>query len=103
MVGTEFIKMMKQDIETHKDKAILSNVVDIMEEIVKQNPLVYINSDGKTPENCYMLMREHAKKNAVDNSFCFTPKMSIEFIGNYLGLTATVSSSEIKSLESFLI
>ena len=31
MNGKAFIRMMREDIETHKDKNVLSGVVDVME------------------------------------------------------------------------
>ncbi|MCL2630804.1 MAG: hypothetical protein FWD49_04700 [Firmicutes bacterium] len=100
MNGTEFIKMMYQDIETHEDKEILGQVVEAMKEVVAMNPFCEIDQEGKTPEGLYKAMAEHAKENATKGAFCFTPKMTLDFTSKYLGLSE--ASKKIIEIEDFI-
>lgn len=85
MKAVEFIEMQKQDIETHKDKVILSEVVAAMAEVLKNTPDAEIDHT-KTAEDCYKQMYEHANKNKKSNAYVFTPTGTLEFIRKYLGL-----------------
>lgn len=90
MNGKAFIRMMREDIETHKDKNVLSGVVDVMEYVVNMHPDCEIDA-GKNVEGCYKAIFEEAKKNAsADGKYCCsTPSMSIETVGKYLGIKVT--------------
>ena len=99
MKAVEFIEMQKQDIETHKDKDILSEVVAAMEEVLKSTPNADIDSK-KTAEECYKQMYEHAKKSQSENAYIFTPKGTLDFIRNYLGV-AEEESKKRRRLEDF--
>ncbi len=90
MNGKAFIRMMREDIETHKDKNVLSGVVDVMEYVVNMHPDCEIDA-SKNVEDCYKAIFEAAKKNAsADGKYCCsTPSMSIEAVGKYLGIKVT--------------
>ena len=104
MKAKEFIEMQKQDIETHKDKIILSEVIKVMEEVLKNNPDLDVDAK-KTAEECYKQMYEHAKKNQTNNAYVFTPTGTIEFIRGYLGVTEPIGGEVKKrrSLEDFFL
>lgn len=107
MKQAEFIKMMYQDIETHKNKAQLSIIVQAMNAALDMHPSIDINPEGKTPENCYKKMYEYAKNNSHDKVYCFNPDKSLEFISKYLGvgtvnLTAAAKPVAKINLEDFL-
>lgn len=86
MKASEFIEMQKQDLETHKDKPILSEVVAAMAEVLKSAPDAEIDHT-KTAEDCYNQMYEFAKSNRQNNVYVFTPEGTFEFIKKYLGVT----------------
>lgn len=88
MKAVDFIEMQKQDIETHKDKVILSEVVAAMAEVLKSTPDAEIEQT-KTAEDCYKQMYEYAKKNKSNNAYVFTPTGTLQFIRKYLGLPET--------------
>ena len=88
MKAVDFIEMQKQDIETHKDKIILSEVVAAMAEVLKSTPDAEIDHT-KTAEDCYKQMYEYAKKNKSNNAYVFTPAGTLQFIRKYLGLPET--------------
>ena len=88
MKATDFIEMQKQDIETHKEKIILGEVVAAMAEVLKSAPDAEIDHT-KTAEDCYKQMYEHAKKHKSNNAYVFTPTGTLEFIRKYLGLPET--------------
>lgn len=85
MKAFEFIEMQKQDLETHKDKLILAQVVAVMEEVLKGIPNAEIEHT-KTAEDCYNQMYEFAKSNKQNNVYVFTPDGTIEFVRKYLGV-----------------
>ena len=85
MKAVEFIEMQKQDVETHKDKVILSEVVAAMAEVLKNAPDVEIDHT-KTAEDCYKQMYEYAKKHKSNNAYVFTTTGTLEFIRKYLGV-----------------
>lgn len=89
MKAVEFIEMQKQDIETHKDKVILSEVVAAMAEVLNSTPDAEIDHT-KTAEGCYKQMYEYAKKNQSHNAYVFTPTGTLQFIRKYLGLPETI-------------
>jgi len=100
MKGSEFITMQLQDIETRKDKAVLSQVVEAMRALI--SPLDDVPHD-KTAEDCYNKMREHASENRNGSSYCFGPDETKAFIAKYLGLKpAADAKSGVVSLEDFL-
>ena len=88
MKAVDFIEMQKQDIETHKDKVILSEVVAAMAEVLKNTPDTEIDH-SKTAEDCYKQMYEYAKKNKSNNAYVFTQTGTLQFIRKYLGLSET--------------
>ena len=99
MKATDFIEMQKQDIETHKDKLLLREVVRAMEEVLKNCPNVDIDSK-KTAEECYKQMYEYAKSNQKEKVYVFTPTGTLEFIRNYLGISEGEGKKR-RSLEEF--
>ncbi|MBQ8323213.1 MAG: hypothetical protein IJX91_04530 [Clostridia bacterium] len=117
MNGKAFIRMMREDIETHKNKAVLSSVVDVMEYVINQHPDCEIDPH-KNAEDCYTAIFEEVRVNTAQKEgttyCCSTPSMSIEAVSKYLGLmkrtdkeqpkavpTATAGGGEI-ALEDFL-
>jgi hypothetical protein len=108
MKGKEFIAMMRQDIATDKDKEVLDEVVDAMEQVVNANPYIDIISDGKTPQDCYTKMANFAQKHGAKagNGVCIGTKKTLEFVADYLGVTApsaaSAATSGIVNLEDFL-
>ena len=85
MKAVEFIEMQKQDVETHKDKVVLSEVVAAMAAVLKGCPDVEIDHT-KTAEDCFNQMYEYAKKHKDNNAYVFTPTGTLEFIRKYLGV-----------------
>ena len=109
MKAVDFIEMQKQDIETHKDKNILSEVVAAMAEVLKSTPDAEIDH-AKTAEDCYKQMYEYAKKNKSNNAYVFTPTGTLQFIRKYLGLPETYEpqapvkmEKKRRSLEEFFV
>jgi hypothetical protein len=93
MKGQEFIRMMRQDIETHEDKEMLSQVVDAMEAVVQSKPFAEYPATGKTAEDCFKKMEDNARKNQSNQKYCFTPSATLDFIAKYLlGETASVAA-----------
>lgn len=85
MTGTAFIKMMREDVETHKDKGVLLSVVQCMEHVVNLHP--GCNIDGqKTAEACYKKIYEYAKNHKNGNYAVVIPEKSMEIVAEYLGL-----------------
>ena len=106
MNGLAFIRMMRDDIETHKDKERLSQVVDLMEYVVSLHPNCEI-APNKSAEECYKKLFDYASQNrGGENSVCLVPRKSIEIATEYLGLTVTTPATAVKathvSLEEFL-
>lgn len=38
MIGTEFVKMCREDIETHKDREVLAMLLQAVETLINENP-----------------------------------------------------------------
>ena len=38
MIGTEFVKMCREDIETHKDREVLTMLLQAVETLINENP-----------------------------------------------------------------
>lgn len=91
MRADEFIEMQRQDIETHKNKAVLSEIVGAMTAALKDIPDAEIDHT-KSAEECYAKMEEHAKKNQKNGSYFFGMNETMEFIRKYLG----VEGGEVK-------
>lgn len=85
MLKDEFIKMQRQDLETSKNE-ILNQLLEAVEEVLKNYPNYIDLGSNLTIENCYEKMKTRAKQKAVNNSYCFTPKETKQFIIEYLGL-----------------
>jgi hypothetical protein len=96
MKATEFIKMMKQDIETHSNKAIFSQVVEVMEYVLSDKPNADIPHD-RTPEGCYSTMKDHANKNKSGGFFGFGYKDSVNFVAEYLGVKQAGDNHQVVS------
>ncbi len=94
MNGGEFIKMMREDIETHSNKGLLSDVIDAMEEVIRSSGECEINAE-KTAEGCYEALyaaaREIHKKNN-SNYVCITHSMTLEVVAKYLELSSAAQS-----------
>lgn len=95
MRANDFLEMQRQDIETHKDKVILSEVVAAMAEVLKYEPNVEIDHK-KTAEECYKQMYEFARKNATASAYVFTTSGTFEFIRKYLGLPEQTSANTVQ-------
>lgn len=114
MNGKAFIRMMREDIETHKNKAVLSSVVDAMEYVVNGNLDCEIDS-SKNAEDCYKTLFEAAKKTTGQGSgntwCCISGMDAFKVIKSYLGLgdepaefsiVTEVSMNSTVNLEDFL-
>jgi hypothetical protein len=106
MNGKDFIRMMRQDIDTDGDKERLAGVVAAMDAVIQMNPLAEISDAGKTPQDCYKKMYEYALGHKSGNYFCFAPEKAFEFISDYLGVKskpqAGAAPAGIVDLEDFL-
>ena len=108
MLKDEFIKMQRQDLETNKD-IVLKQLLVAVEEVLKDYP-DYVDLDSSlTIENCYEKMKTRAKQKAVNNSYCFAPKETKEFIIEYLGLkdikqedSSNTTKTNFVNLEDFI-
>ena len=85
MNGAAFIKMMREDVETHKDKNVLLSVVACMEQVVGLHPNCDIDS-AKTADECYKKIYDYAQKHFNGSCAVVTPDKSIEIVTEYLGL-----------------
>lgn len=85
MLKDEFILMQKQDLETKKD-IVLKQLLEVVEEVLKDYPNYTDLDSNLTIEDCYEKMKTRAKQKAVNNCYCFTPKETKQFIIEYLGL-----------------
>ena len=94
MTRIEFIEMMNQDIATDKEKATLQSVVEAMNSCMIECGVDEIDSKGKTPQDLYKKMTDHAKKNSKNGSFMFSPKATLEFFKGYLGIKATATANQ---------
>ena len=102
MLKEEFIKMQKQDLETSKD-VVLKQLLEAVEEVLKDYPL-NIELDSKlTIKDCYEKMKTKARQKAVNNSYCFTPKETKEFIIEYLGLKDIKQEDSINEIKTNFI
>lgn len=108
MLKDEFIKMQKQDLETSED-IVLKQLLEAVEEVLKDYP-DYIDIDSSlTIENCYEKMKTRAKQKAVNNIYCFTPKETKKFIIEYLGFkdieqkdSINITKTNFVNLEDFI-
>jgi hypothetical protein len=96
MRAVDFLENQKQDIETHQYKIILSEVISVMSEVLKNTPDVEMEPT-KTAEDCYKQMYEYAKKNKSDNAYVFTPTGTFRFVREYLGLPEPCESQDVVS------
>ncbi len=102
MLKEEFIKMQKQDLETSKD-VVLKQLLEAVEEVLKDYPL-NIELDSKlTIKDCYEKMKTKARQKAVNNSYCFAPKETKEFIIEYLGLKDIKQEDSINEIKTNFI
>ena len=94
MTRIEFIEMMNQDIATDKEKATLQSVVEAMNSCMIECGVDEIDSKGKTPQDLYKKMSDHARKNQKNNSFMFAPSATLEFIKKYLEIKAITTTPQ---------
>lgn len=87
MLKDEFISMQRQDIETNNNE-VLKQLLLAFEEVLKDYPLTTELSSNLTIEDCYNKMATEARNKAENNSYCFAPKETKEFIIKYLGLNS---------------
>lgn len=103
MTGQAFIRLMREDIETHKDKEVLKNVVDCMEHVAGLHPNCEIDST-KTADECYKKIYEYAKGHKSGECAVVTPDKSIEIVTEYLGLKDAPAAPKVAArvaLEDF--
>ena len=102
MLKNEFLEMMQQDLATSNNE-LAKQVLMCFEDVLKDYPATTEIDSSKSCEDCYKKMHDEAKKNAKDGCYCFTPKMTKEFIVKYLGLeTQPATNSVIVKLEDFI-
>ena len=97
MIGTEFVKMCREDIETHKDKEVLAMLLQAVETLINENPGCEVDS-GKTIDGLWKEMYEFAKENAHSNIYMFDPEYAKKFISEHLGMT----ERKFVNLEDFI-
>lgn len=111
MKGTEFIKMMREDIATVTlNKHDLEQVVECMEAVVSMHPGCDIDCGGsekpKTPQGCYSFLKDYARIHKDADSYFMGPTESLKLVADYLGLKADDSQpakvQRIVSLEDFI-
>lgn len=112
MIGSEFIEMMRQDIETvEANKHNLEAIVECMAAVIEANPNCNIDDDGtkpKTPQGCYKYLEDIARQKKEGNSYFMSPQESLKHVADYLGLSMTEASSKstiqsnVVNLEDFL-
>ena len=65
----------------------------------------------KTIKECYTAMEKHAREHKTGSSYCFTPRESVHFIGNFFGIkpvdvapvgTANRSSADVIDLDDLI-
>lgn len=99
MLKDEFLKTIKQDLTTKNDET-LNQLLICFEEILKEYPAQTEIESAKTVEDCYKNMEKYAKEHSKNNSYCFTPTQTKDFIINYLGLKSQTKS--FIKLEDFI-
>lgn len=85
MLKDEFLKMMKEDLET-KNSESLNQLYQCFDEILKDYSSQTEIDSTKTIEECYKNMEKYARENAKNGAYCFTPEKTKDFIINYLNL-----------------
>ena len=85
MKAKEFIKTMREDLVTHANKEVLSEVVNVMEEVLEG----YAGDidPQKTAEECYKKMFEVAKRKAKGGSYGMGDAEVRKIVSEYLGIT----------------
>lgn len=89
MNGNAFLRMMREDLETEKNKVQYSEVLAVMEFVIEQNPDCEIDP-GKTLDGCLSALIEAVKKNMISgkNVGMVGHEQSIAVVSEYLGLVS---------------
>ena len=100
--------MQKQDLETNEN-IVLKQLLTVVVEVLKDYTETVDINPKLTIEDCYNKMKSNARKKAVNNSYCFGPEETKEFIVKYLDLDKSNQKTikeEVKSnfvnLEDFI-
>lgn len=99
MLKNEFLKMMKQDLET-SDNGVLKQLLLSVEEFLQDFPASTEIDSAKSISDLYAKMEVYAKKNAKGSRFVFGPLDLKKFFLDYFGLKE-VDASFFK-LEDFI-
>ncbi|MFQ7036414.1 MAG: hypothetical protein ACLRTQ_12520 [Candidatus Borkfalkia sp.] len=97
MIGTEFVKMCREDIETHKDREVLAMLLQAVETLINENPGCEVDPN-KTIDGLWKEMYEFAKQNTHSNIYMFDPENAKKFISEHLGMT----ERKFVNLEDFI-
>ncbi len=97
MNKTEFLKMMRQDIETKKEpqKTIYADIIDCMEIALSQSSDAFEVEADKTVKGAFDKIEERAKKNKCGNVGCVGPYEAAGIIAEYLGAKYERASKRI--------
>lgn len=110
MNGNAFIRMMRDDIATHNRKIVYSEVVNVMEYVVRQNPGCEIDPT-KNVEDCFKEIEKFARAHQNERVGVVGHEQAISIVTKYLGLSdnttddtnaATQSVSRHIDLEDFM-
>ena len=95
MKKNEFLKMMKQDIATEKEKSTYEDIVALFDAVI---PSEYdINAAGKTPQDFYNKMYEYARKEQKNGYYCFSPDAAKALAVEYLGIDISAPKESLHS------
>lgn len=90
MIATEFLKMMREDNETHADADQMREVIEVMAAVLSPIPSAEIDG-SKTAEACYSFMRDYAKKHQKGSSYVMGTQNAMEVVSEYLGVTLSAA------------
>lgn len=93
MNGNAFIRMMREDIETRKNKVVFEEVVSVMEYVVAQHPGCEIDHK-KNVDDCFKNIEEAARKSEKDGIGVVGHSQAIAIVSEYLGFTDGAAGGE---------
>lgn len=85
MIKKEFLEKMKQDLQVENDMT-LNALLEVFENVLSGFDSNIEIEESKSIKDCYSKMEQEASKNKIGNSYCFTPKMTEDFVLDYLNL-----------------